>query len=1647
MASTDLIYAADITNIQAGGTSFFENLGMAATAGVAGAVVSGAHALLNTGIDVSNKVFGTSTERFNTAETMTNIDEGWGAYYSQHKDVIDTAGFVAGSLIPGTLAVKGLKAVQAGQGFGAVGKALRATSLNETKYLESALKEIAQEGGSVFSRISANKLLSMSWGAADNVLQAAAFETATVLTMKASPMLDKEDWSHILWDVTKTSLAGGVVGGGIGALLTNRTLKDAGTLVDKRIRQFDIVKGDYTKTDLAFGDKAFGIVDAINSLPKEVADSLKTVSVKAQGKDFKLDIGALLDRKLSQTVDHGLLRLEDELTHVVKNDLSVGKALSGSLLNIWKQGIQEGVSHGELTTVLGGYLHNLIEVTGIGNKGTDFEADLLWINSRMSRKELIDTAGTKTPGSTPYRAMGDINAAREAVLGRDAMTEAEAFKAGFDLVLDPAKKTTSVNPASEIFRRLSDEEASQTSMFLNTRTNQLSHTTIPTIADISKTGAPIVTPVSVTAGDRAFAFRTNSLKTAEDSVEATARHLWASQLKFIGGEVSSNDIAIIDALRNGTATANPNLVFTQLNQLPIKFSEIKNLDEFAFSAKWDEAIKLMEGAKDLNAIDLRDIAYKLNVEPAWLEKAVQTRYDKKSLFDDMGWKRNGADYAVRENLIMRYDTAGMHGAETMFPDAITAFYERVHQAVSRSKAIANAVIGQEHASKFLDLKDSLTRDANAIGSGASFFGSSNANYNQRLKVWEQDTGAATKSVITAFTDKALSSIQTQAARMLRNPDAAAEVSALTTKLRLSTERYALYEDPIAGISLVDLASYKNIVERGGEIAFKEQIQLSKDAGEFMKAYHGVHQDWMQKHQSLVRANGGDARWDGDALYVPPIDTRRVPYFAFVRQKEGRMMGSSEVAMITAKDAGQLQTLVAEVQKDNSLEVIFKDGTERYFKAKGDYEFSRAMNQPEINPALRKAGKLGDYFPNMSAEGVTEDYIQHISRKQTQLARDAVTLRYGQTFTELEDLSIRGKELATSKMEGLSALLTRNVADPYGDSIKNALGISKGSEFTLFHKANEFVDAVGTRAYRGIASAQLAAREGKMTWSEANATLEKFGLSPAFTDQHAFDVAQSVGDRNLIKTAMQKANMLLANGVLRLDFANSLLNTISTPILLGAEVSSIRNSLKGDPLLLTAFNEMFNVAVPGTQNALKVPSALKMQFKAIANMFGEEGKALRARYQELGTMKGQSAIFHDMIDDLSLTPNIVPSEWATKVDGWVEKGASITFSNQAEDFTRFVSSDVMRQITQPLLDAGKMSISEQNAFIRIFTNRVQGNYIASQRPILFQGTLGSAVGLFQTYQFNLFQQLFRHIENRDLKTIAVGTALQTSIFGLGGLPYFDAINTHLIGNASINEGHQDIYSYATKLAGKENGDWLMYGTASAMPLFGEKSPALFSRGDLNPRNAFMVPTSLDAVPAIGASIKVVQNIARMAESIQNGGGLVDTMLMGLEHNGINRPLTGLAQMVSGRSTTSKGDLISASSDMDSIATAARLMGAKPMDEAVALNTLYRSGAWKAVDKERIESLGIVVKEKLRNNQKLTDEDWIDLQSRYAAVGGKLGNFQAAVQRWGKHANVSVVNELAKHRNTVAGQRMTEVLGGDPLADFTNQAALANQVQEP
>lgn len=1634
MSASSFIAAADTTNMQAGGETMLEDIGNVFTKGIGAAVVSGWHGILNTGIDAANYLADAGIERADTAKVLNEVDQSWGDYYNKNKSAIDIAGFVAASFVPGGLAVKGLKLAQTGALGSTFARTVGFASTRETMYLNKALTELAQEGGTVFTRINGAKAASMAWGTADAALQMAAFETATAITMKSSPILENESWKDIAWDVVTSSFYGGMLGGGVNALITNKIVKDAGKAVEAKQRLYDRL-ADPGLLNLSAGDKAFSIAESILALPKQVLDPVVKLNHARPGVLTELDTKEILTKTLQESVIRGTQKLESELTNIVKTDVTVGKPLAQALVGIVKQGLEQGAPDAALRTRLGDYLHNLVSVEGIGGRSLDLSGDVMWLAKRADITKPLNFGARTLPDDMPYRAVGDISLAKSGTLGKDAMSKEEAWKKGFDVLLDPATRQVEISPFSSIFKKVAPGEADFTPIFLNTKTLQTSDRTVATIGDVSTVPVPItVNAAGVTSGNKAFTFKTSIYNEPADSVEATARHLWAAELPAIRGTVNAEDIAVLEAMRaNPGRIADDVEILDQARNATFKLSDIPDFESFVFGKKYDQAIKLLE--KQGDKADLQDIAYKLNVERDWMDKAISNQFSSKDMFADPGWTRNALEYKNRENLVLRYDTAAVEKA-AMAPDAIVAYHQRIAEATERGKDATRAVLGVDKQSKLLDLGNDAVLSANSQTVGAGIVASSNAGYADKLRSWAQYTGLQTANLVQERVSKALLRLQGDAAVLLQNPKAAAEVSAVVTKLRLSTTSYALHTDALTGTkSIVDLASYRKF-QKGGPPMFAERVELSKEAGAFIATHHSLHGERIAHQKVLADAQGVGGRWDPDKLYFPPVDTQRVPFFAFVRQSDGTVFGSTEVAMVTARSAEELAAKAAAIEADKSmnLRVIYKSNTEAYHKAKGDYDFSRTMNEPVIDSMLRSQGKLGDYIPNMTPQAVVEDFVQYTQRAETKIVRDAVTVNHAQTFAELADLSARYTGVQTSKFEGLNKWLKGAVDDPFGDYQKLALNISKRGEFTILHQMNEFVDALGTRGFRMIEGAFGQAKEGKVTWQEANDMLRKVGLGEHFTSKELFEVAQTASDRNIVKVAFQKANMLVATGMLRLDFANSLLNIISTPILLGTEVRAIRSSLKDNPELFAQFNSMLHQKVPGSD--VVIPSTTRMIFKAVGELHGPNATKLYERFTEIGTVKGPAAQFHAMMEDLSLVPKLVPNEYAKKVDDWVEKASKITYSTQAEDKTRFVTSHVMMQMTDPLVAAGKMTVQEQNAFITIFTNRVQGNYVASQRPILFQGTLGSAVGLFQTYQFNLFQQLFRHIENKDVKTIATLGALQGTLFGANGLPLFDAINTHIVGSAKINEGHKDAYTFAVEAAGREWGDWMMYGTASAFPLWGDKAPALYTRGDLNPRSVFVIPTSPMDVPAVSASIKAVSAVLGMASQIGSGADVTDALLFGLEHNGLNRPLSGLAQMVKGDATTAQGNLISASSDLLSIANAARLIGAKPLDESIALNTMYRSRAYQAMDKERIDKLGTVIKEKLRGNQTLSTEDFFEFQSKYAASGGNIEGYSRALQRWDKAANTSISNAVMDHNNTAAGRRMNIILGGDELQDYQN-----------
>jgi hypothetical protein len=119
--------------------------------------------------------------------------------------------------------------------------------------------------------------------------------------------------------------------------------------------------------------------------------------------------------------------------------------------------------------------------------------------------------------------------------------------------------------------------------------------------------------------------------------------------------------------------------------------------------------------------------------------------------------------------------------------------------------------------------------------------------------------------------------------------------------------------------------------------------------------------------------------------------------------------------------------------------------------------------------------------------------------------------------------------------------------------------------------------------------------------------------------------------------------------------------------------------------------------------------------------------------------------------------------------------------------------------------------------------------------------------------------------------------------------------------------------------------------------------------------------------------------------------------------------------------------------------ARLMGSRPMDEAVALNNLYRNKSYEAIDRARIDALGQVVKTKLSNNQMPNDEEMDSFMESYTKSGGRIETFSSSLQRWSKDANVSIVNQLAAKTGSSYGQKMQTLMGGVPLQDYSTLAS--------
>jgi len=1666
---TPSLLGSDTVDMQAG---IFSRLGDAATKGVYGAAVSGGLSIVNTFLDY------TGQEAIDTAKTIRDFDEDYGNYYEENKDIIDLGGFVATSIVPGMLGVKALKLARTGEALGPISRALNFAATPAQRNLAKGLEALGRSGGTLTAEVQSAKRARLAWETADQVLVSAATELGVLAMMNDSPIFENDTAADFVKNIVIGSVFGGAIGGVFSAFETRGIMKAAGRQIEAGQRTFDVVS-DPAKYGLKKADEILTFTENLLKLPDNFYDI--NFSYKLGKKTHYQGLPTSEAFKKSRT---GAEKLATEQAKIKFNELAQGAENTGNAMfefiaKKMQEGREAGHSAETIADTIGGYLQGVKSISSLDFESASVEAPKqFFVNLKPKHlgDMFSDVRGTSTGKKAYYLTTTDPRQIKSGSMERLGYgSVGEAFEDGYDMVYNKAG-FVSINPKSKVIKNTPDM-ALKNDFYMDLETGSLTPDIVLTGGDIlKKAGDFKAFKDSVTVSGKHFSqVASKSLDLNGSALEASTRFMWASSdaltdASFKKMTIEWNDFPLLDrakgiaelALDSDTAIRMPDGSLQ-------KFIDLVNIPEFVNELKL-QALRDQLDTGPQKWHDVRHIQAHLNVSREWFETGVANNFAV--VPEQLKEARSLSTYFKPQTVKMQWDSEAMQVAR---PDAgfvgpahlsnYTLGHHYQLQTNKRTELNAFESAFGEDAKRFQEADDALIGGVRSTGSGAGEVTASNADYGDRTGLFVQDTGKATSLTQQKWRDADIKALSPHINAIRDSKEAAAELGILTTALRRDPAKYYLDHSGDTA-RLVDREAYKLLEKHPNDFQDLDAAILhlqdggkkgsyaiqNIEVGDFFQASRDINKVRLNKMTTLTNALGLGRTMDDMVIYAPPVDTRRYPFFAFVRAKE-KIGNHTDLSMITAKSSDELRSLANQV--GDEYEVIYNDQTKRFFEAKGQYDYSLAINESRVNSDLQRRGIRGDFFPETRAQNVLEDYVQWHGNSSDHLVRTGVQVKNRQLLADIDFLSTQYRNVETSTVNA-SQRQASKIADPYDDYRKTMLNISKQSEYPILDKLNEFTDSIAKKMYSALDSVRNDVFEkSEEGFSNRFASLEytnklmaDAGIGTEYQSIEQILLANERYPKNAIKEAVQKVNYWLATTTLRLDLANSIVNIISTPIMLGTEWSSIKRLVADDSELAGKLRELTHVKVPGQDQA--VPSLTKTIYNASKAFWGPEKEALIKRFTDNGDIKGIASLYHEVHGDLAYRPGQEISKFKAQIDAAVEKGSKITGNDFAEEFTRFVSAHSMLQLTDPLVAAGRMTIKEQNAYISSFVNRVQGNYIYSQRPVAFQGTVGAAISLFQTYSFNVLQQLTRHMENGDKKTLAVFGGLQGMIYGLNGLPMFDAINTHLIGSLSSNPQHRDAYS---ELTGKELGDWMLFGTASAFPLFGNKSPALFSRGDINPRNVALLPLLPQDVPAVQASIKLVGSITGFAKQVGGGADVSTSFLQALEHQGWSRPLAGFAQLLAGESTTSKGSLISAANDLETTTWlsripdrlvnyggVSRLMGARPMDEAISLNAINRIKAYDALDRQRIEALGQVVKTKLGNNQMPDDEELHGFMQSYVNSGGRQETFSSSMQRWSRDANESIVNQLSKKMGSQTSRRYQDLLGGEQMRDYTSMGGM-------
>ena len=385
-------------------------------------------------------------------------------------------------------------------------------------------------------------------------------------------------------------------------------------------------------------------------------------------------------------------------------------------------------------------------------------------------------------------------------------------------------------------------------------------------------------------------------------------------------------------------------------------------------------------------------------------------------------------------------------------------------------------------------------------------------------------------------------------------------------------------------------------------------------------------------------------------------------------------------------------------------------------------------------------------------------------------------------------------------------------------------------------------------------------------------------------------------------------------------------------------------------------------------------------------------------------------------------------------------SAFTISERSETFTRGLLH--MAGLALVRRNGRQMSEGAQHAFAHYFANQNIADFAPNIRGEAFRGVAGIPFGLFQSFSINAYQRLFRYVENKDARTLAIQAATQAGIFGMSGLPGWDALNALYFNVPDMRADERGASSLNERIyaaLGKGPADILMTGTVSNLPkLLGADSGInLYTSGDLNPTAPVIPPAVSIAMQAVQGGYEGMRRAAEQAATPFNGAEFdIDRLAEVVANYAPSRGFRSAADLFIGERVDRRGNLV-VEDTRSGVALVSRLLGTKTTNEVQLSQAIWDNSQAQA---QRVSDMARVRQQLLRSMRDggLNEEESAHYLNRYLLAGGRQDQWA----RWLKNASKTALSTrdqraldtlVAKsgevYPHSMASMRRVQMAGGD------------------